>query len=106
MHTMLRPNRRRAAKPIIAATMGDAAGVGPELCLYLLRTKTHLNSVPLIIGDGDVLARVAKELKIPCSAPRLDEIPESLDAPAIYDPPGALAGDAVVPGKNQAICGR
>ena len=106
MHTMLRPNRRRPAKPIIAVTMGDAAGVGPELCLQLLRVKTHLNSVPLIIGDGDVLARVSKELKIPCSAPRLDAIPDSLDAPAIFDPPGALAGDAVEPGKNQAICGR
>ena len=106
MHTMLRPNRKRAQKPIIAVTMGDAAGVGPELCLHLLRAKTHGNSVPLIIGDGDVLARVSKELKIPCSAPRLDTIPDSLDAPAIYDPPGALAGDAVQPGKNQAICGR
>lgn len=106
MHTMLRPNRRRLTKPIIAVTMGDAAGVGPELCLQLLRAKTHLNAIPLIIGDGDVLARVSKELKIPCSAPRLDVIPETLDAPAIFDPPGALAGDAVEPGKNQAICGR
>jgi 4-hydroxythreonine-4-phosphate dehydrogenase len=106
MHTLLRPNRKRARKPIIAVTMGDAAGVGPELCLHLLNTKSFHDAIPLVIGDGDVLARVARALKLPCSAPRLDSVPESLDAPAIFDPPGALAGNAIEPGKNQMICGR
>jgi 4-hydroxythreonine-4-phosphate dehydrogenase len=87
--------------------MGDAAGVGPELCLHLLSRKRSAGSaIPLIIGDGDVLSRVAKTLNMPFSVPRLDQIPKSLDAPAVYDPPGALAGDAVEPGKNQLICGR
>jgi 4-hydroxythreonine-4-phosphate dehydrogenase len=87
--------------------MGDAAGVGPELCLHLLSRKRPPGSaIPLVIGDGDALSRVARMLDIPFSAPRLDEIPKSLEAPAVYDPPGALAGDAVEPGKNQLICGR
>ena len=106
MHTLLRPNRKRSKKPVIAVTMGDAAGVGPELCLHLLsQPKLHGNAVPLIIGDAEVLARVARQVKIPFSAPLLDAIPEELDAPAVFDPPGALAGGAVKPGKNQAICG-
>ena len=87
--------------------MGDAAGVGPELCLNLLaRRDLPSNVVPLIIGDADVLKRVARELKLTLDAPQLDAPPESLNAPAVYDPPGSLAGNAVVPGRNQAICGK
>ena len=93
--------------PIIAVTMGDAAGVGPELCLRLLANKDlHDGAVPLVIGDSDVLIRVARELNLPFDAPQLDQAPDFLGTPAIYDPPGTLAGNAVVPGKNQLICGR
>src|SRR5947207_1542056 len=109
MNTHLRPRRpsERSSRPIIAVTMGDAAGVGPELCLRLLARGTHGSGpVPLIIGDADVLMRVGKQLKLTVSAPRLDEAPESLDAAAIFDPPGTLAGNSVEPGRNQAICGR
>src|SRR5204863_6067035 len=92
--------------PIIAVTMGDAAGVGPELCLKLLaRRDLPFNAVPLVIGDADVLKRVARELKLTFDAQQLDAPPETLTGPAVYDPPGSLAGNAVVPGKNQAICG-
>src|SRR5689334_10928098 len=98
---------RRRTRPIIAVTMGDAAGVGPELCLQLLaRARTPGSAIPLVIGDGDVLARVSKKVGMPFSAPRLDALPKTLEAPAVYDPPGALAGDAVEPGQNQLICGR
>ena len=94
-------------RPIVAVTMGDAAGVGPELCLRLLANKAlHGGAVPLVIGDSDVLIRVARELQLPFDAPQLDQAPDTLGAPAIFDPPGTLAGNAVVPGRNQAICGR
>ena len=94
-------------RPIIAVTMGDAASVGPELCLRLLaRNDLPGNSVPLIIGDSTVLARVARELKLDFNTPRLDAAPSVLEVPAIFDPPGTLAGDAVEPGRNQEICGR
>ena len=108
MNTILRPIPRFGeSKPIVAVTMGDAAGVGPELCLRLLARNPQPNhSVPLIIGDGDVLARVAKELKLPFSAPRMDSAPSTLSEPAVFDPPGTLAGHAVEPGKNQMICGK
>jgi 4-phospho-D-threonate 3-dehydrogenase / 4-phospho-D-erythronate 3-dehydrogenase len=108
MNTLIR-NRPRPSKalPIIAVTMGDAAGVGPELCLQLLaRPDVFGNSVPLIVGDGDLLARVAKMVGVPVDAVQIDAPPKQLERPAVYDPPGTLAGDAVVPGKNQLICGR
>ncbi len=100
-------NMSKTKRPIIAVTMGDAAGVGPELCLRLLaRTDLPGNAVPLIIGDFDVLGRVAQTLKIELKAPRIDSAPSALDSPAVFDPPGALAGNEVEPGKNQEICGR
>ena len=47
-------------RPLLAVTMGDPAGVGPELCLHLLERPEILDCcVPLIVGDADVLVRVA-----------------------------------------------
>jgi 4-hydroxythreonine-4-phosphate dehydrogenase len=107
MNTVIRPAQKGESRPIIAVTMGDAAGVGPELCLHLLAQREFFgNCVPLIIGDADVLARVAREVKLPFNARRLDAPPDALSAPAVFDPPGTLAGNAVEPGKNQLICGR
>jgi 4-hydroxythreonine-4-phosphate dehydrogenase len=95
------------SRPIIAVTMGDAAGVGPELCLHLLgRTDLPSEAVPLIIGDWDVLARVAKQLQIPFEVPQLDSAPDTLETPSVFDPPGSLAGHVVEPGRNQKICGK
>ncbi|MFH0939420.1 MAG: 4-hydroxythreonine-4-phosphate dehydrogenase PdxA [Planctomycetota bacterium] len=94
------------SRSIIAITMGDAAGVGPELCLRLLALKKLPgDAVPLIIGDGELLARVSKAAKIPFRAPRFTVLPKMLDQPAVFDPFSALAGLTVEPGQNQLICG-
>ncbi|MGA2192264.1 MAG: 4-hydroxythreonine-4-phosphate dehydrogenase PdxA [Nitrospirota bacterium] len=43
-------------KPVIALTMGDPAGVGPEIILKALNVKTVQDvCVPVVIGDMDVL---------------------------------------------------
>ena len=52
--------------PRIAVTMGDPAGVGPELCLRLLAEKSlEKLCLPVVIGDAGVLSRVAEELQFP-----------------------------------------
>ncbi|MFN0130141.1 MAG: 4-hydroxythreonine-4-phosphate dehydrogenase PdxA [Verrucomicrobiales bacterium] len=57
---------RESALPLIAVTMGDPAGVGPELCLRLLRERAVLALCrPVVIGDADVLRRVADVLSWP-----------------------------------------
>ena len=49
------PNRL----PCIAVTMGDPAGIGPELCLRLLNDETITRVCrPLIFGSAEVLRRV------------------------------------------------
>jgi 4-hydroxythreonine-4-phosphate dehydrogenase len=49
-----------AAKPRIAVTMGDPAGVGPELCLRLFDEPSVLAVCePVVYGDGPLLEQLA-----------------------------------------------
>lgn len=49
--------------PRIAITMGDPAGVGPELCLRAAADPRVLEACrPVVIGDRDVLAQCADKL--------------------------------------------
>jgi 4-hydroxythreonine-4-phosphate dehydrogenase len=50
-------------RPIIAITMGDAAGVGPEIVMKALALKEmYALCRPLVVGDAGVLARARKML--------------------------------------------
>jgi len=45
-------------KPIIAITMGDAAGIGPEIIVKALADPSvHENCRPIVIGDAKILER-------------------------------------------------
>lgn len=48
-------------KPLLAITMGDPAGVGPEICLQALHSK-KVNKVcrPIIFGDAEILRRAGE----------------------------------------------
>lgn len=52
-------------KPIIGITMGDAAGVGPEIIVKSLQSeKVYEQSHPIVIGDAKMLKRAAEILKV------------------------------------------
>jgi 4-hydroxythreonine-4-phosphate dehydrogenase len=47
-------------KPIIAITMGDAAGVGPEIIVKALQNQeVYRLARPIVIGDAKILARAS-----------------------------------------------
>ena len=49
------------AKPVLGLTMGDPAGIGPEICLRALREPAVLACcVPVLFGDAGVLERLQK----------------------------------------------
>ncbi len=51
------------SRPRIAVTMGDPAGIGPEVCLQLLAADSvHRQCTPIIFGDADILNRVAAHI--------------------------------------------
>ena len=89
--------------------MGDAAGVGPELCLRLLNRKTFVeNSVPVIVGNAKLLERVSKQTGIPFSANVFEKFPvfpDVIKVPSVWDHPQALGNAEVMPGRNQQSCG-
>ncbi len=56
--------------PRIGITMGDPAGIGPELCLRLLADhETRRSCVPLIFGNARILRRLASALSFDLSVP-------------------------------------
>ena len=96
--------------PRIAVTMGDPAGVGPEICLQLLADQAiTAECVPVVFGDAQLLQRVATLLKVPFNAPIINphdwpHACKTLCKPAVLDL-GELAANAVQPGQVQAACG-
>jgi 4-hydroxythreonine-4-phosphate dehydrogenase len=80
--------------PRIAITMGDPAGVGPELCLRLLADeRVRGYCTPVVFGDAALLRRVARHLGWP--APRDADVRDF----------GAIDAESVRPGTVSAACG-
>src|SRR5262245_41122727 len=81
--------------PRVAITMGDPAGVGPELCLRLLRDeRVWAVCAPVVFGSLGVLNRVA----------RLHGWPPP-DSAHVRDL-SAIDAESLEPGKVSAACGR
>ena len=52
--------------PFIGITMGDPAGIGPEIAIKAMISKElHCDSPIVIVGDLDVLEHVKKSLSLP-----------------------------------------
>ncbi len=66
------------ALPRLAITMGDPAGVGPEVCLRLLASADLTREcTPIVFGDAEVLERAAAVMNLPFAA--------AVMAPAEFD---------------------
>ncbi len=87
------------SKPLIAVTMGDPAGVGPEVCLQLLANDTVREiATPVIFGDARLLARCARQTGLPAPKRIISEIEWAeacthIDEPAVLDVFGFNAED-------------
>ena len=97
------------ARPIIAITMGDPAGIGPELCLHML-SDADVSAIctPVIVGSSRILSRVAEStglaFSVPAIGPRESEAAPP-DGPAVIDL-GSPADEETAPGRVCASCGR
>jgi 4-hydroxythreonine-4-phosphate dehydrogenase len=96
-------------RPLLAVTMGDPAGVGPEVVLKALARDDVWDAArPLVVGDAEVLRRVAKQMgwalalcavQSPADATFERRQIQVLDLRQI-------APDDFAPGKVTARCGR
>jgi len=95
-------------KKIIAVTMGDAAGVGPEIIVKALgESKVYDICSPLLIGDGGVIEKTIKSLNSLLSLRPVESVANvkgrygEIDILDLHN----LQGD-ITPGKVSADCGR
>jgi 4-hydroxythreonine-4-phosphate dehydrogenase len=97
-------------KPVLGLTMGDPAGIGPEICLRALHEPSVVaECVPVLFGDVSVLKRVAKA-GIPAAEWRVISSAElgtanAIEYPTIIDC-AAIDAAQVEPGKISAACGK
>jgi 4-hydroxy-L-threonine phosphate dehydrogenase PdxA len=85
-------------KPAIAITMGDPAGIGPEIVARVLgEAEVRACCNPVVVGDPKILARAAEMVEV-----RLDGTGPS--AVSIV-PAGELPDGVVLPGILSASCG-
>ncbi len=79
----------KKALPRIGITMGDPAGIGPEIILKALADKNLLKKcVPVVVGDAVFLAEIAEGLKLPFRYTVVRKSEEFIFAegkPGIYD---------------------
>ena len=83
------PNpRQRQSLPRIAITMGDPAGIGPEVVLKAVaEEEIRRICVPVIIGDAQLLAHTARTLDLQSGydiVRRGEPLPEHLSEPLIF----------------------
>jgi 4-hydroxythreonine-4-phosphate dehydrogenase len=95
-------------RPVIAITMGDPAGVGPELCLRALNDPAVLDCcVPVVVGNADVLRTIGGRLGIPFTAEIIhrDDVDHfAPDKPCVVDM-HILVIDDFEPGTIDRVCG-
>src|SRR5438105_211346 len=59
--------RSRPRRPRVGITMGDPAGIGPEVVLKAVaEDEVRKRCVPVIIGDAQLLAHTARTLDLTC----------------------------------------
>ena len=102
--------KKKNAKPVLGLTMGDPAGIGPEICLQALgETAVRKHCVPVLFGDASILRQVAPKQFAVAKYPvvTLSEWAKSktVTGPMVVDC-AAINGSKIAPGKISALCGR
>ncbi|MCL2104832.1 MAG: 4-hydroxythreonine-4-phosphate dehydrogenase PdxA [Kiritimatiellaeota bacterium] len=104
---------RNDVPPRLAVTLGDPAGIGPELVLRALADRDVAAACRLFVyGNHKLLMRVAEAARIPFVSDitvlppplGMGEIPDG-GGHILYDFPFGAAG-SVLPGQVQAACGQ
>jgi 4-phospho-D-threonate 3-dehydrogenase / 4-phospho-D-erythronate 3-dehydrogenase len=92
--------------PLLAITMGDPAGIGPEIALKALAYHGAPSSYTVfIIGDMNILQRTARALSLNVPLYGLSNVIDIAPSRiSVLDMNTPSIGDAMV-GKPQAICG-
>ena len=95
--------------PVIAITMGDAAGIGPEVTVKTLQdADVYDRCCPFSVADPDVLAETIAMLGLPMTVREITSLAEAEFRPSVLDVlrPPLLDPLAVERGKVSPAAGR
>ena len=96
-------------KPKIAVTMGDPAGIGPEIIVKALsRESVRGQAVCVVVGDAGVLQLAMKTTGIQMKIHRIERAKEAEDAPGVLNliDMENVRLDAFAWGRVSAMCGQ
>ena len=78
-------NNSPSFKPRIAITMGDPAGIGPEIiCKALSRAELWEICMPVVFGDHQWMTKTAKSLSLQMAFSTLETSSNSTHSPALF----------------------
>lgn len=102
------PGSVAGRRPRIGITIGDPAGIGPEVVLKAVAEAAVTEGcAPVIIGDAQLLAHTARKLNLQCGykiVRRNEPLPDQIDAPVIYHLDNIRAD--IEPGVESSAAGR
>ena len=96
-------------RPLLAVTMGDPAGVGPEVCVKAFnKGSIHTSVRPFVVGNRTSLAQALVETNIDCeirTIVSLDDVAPAIGVIDVLEPTDFDCGTIKV-GEVSAECGR
>ncbi len=95
------------ALPLIAITMGDPTGIGPEIIVKALSTDRPFRLCrPLVFGDEGVISKTIENLRSSCKVQPVTSAPREGYAPGtIFLYPVTRLTGPLSPGKPDVACG-
>src|SRR5215203_4114562 len=98
----------KAERPRIAVTIGDPAGIGPEIVLKAIYDEqVRAACVPVVVCDAQELSHQARRLDLVCGLPIFnagEEVPPDIDGPVLFNL--ANIHGPVEVGVESGVCGR
>lgn len=95
-------------KPLIGISMGDPAGIGPEIIVKaFMHQEVHERCLPLVVGDARVMLQAVKMLGATLRVVSIQKVTDALFAPEIlnvYDLKNANPTELEL-GQVSALCG-
>jgi 4-phospho-D-threonate 3-dehydrogenase / 4-phospho-D-erythronate 3-dehydrogenase len=104
----IEPLNKGFMNPIIGISMGDPAGIGPEICIKALSDATvYERCRPVVIGDAAVMAQAATLLNAPLKVNAIEKIADATFAFGtvdVYDLKNVTLSE-LKPGEVSAMAG-
>src|SRR3990172_4898975 len=93
-------------KPLIAITMGDPAGIGPEIICKAFLSNIRDITKPVVIGDSAVMEETIRSLRFPLRVKPIERAEESSPREGMIELFDLKNVPSFIIGKPSAVSGK